>query len=293
MDGAIVIDKPEGWTSHDVVGKARRITGEKKIGHLGTLDPIATGVLPLVLGRATRLAQFYTRSDKIYEGVIRVGWSTRTYDRAGEPTSEKTEPQLDPAALERALESFRGEFLQTPPPVSAKKVEGRRAYQLARESVAVELAPVRVEVYELTLLDLAGPLARVRAHCSGGSYLRSIAHDLGQALGCGAHLEDLRRLASGEFEIAQARTIAQLESLAAGERLIDALVPAAQMLPGMAAVFVDDLTASQIRNGRNFPASPFRSEPASHYVKAVARDNTLVAIGEAVLPNLYHPVVVL
>ncbi|HEY9141517.1 MAG TPA: tRNA pseudouridine(55) synthase TruB [Bryobacteraceae bacterium] len=293
MDGAIVIDKPEGWTSHDVVGKARRITGEKKIGHLGTLDPIATGVLPLVLGRATRLAQFYTRSDKIYEGVIRFGWSTRTYDRAGEPTSEKTEPQLDPAALERALESFRGEFLQTPPPVSAKKVEGRRAYQLARESVAVELAPVRVEVYELTLLDLAGPLARVRAHCSGGSYLRSIAHDLGQALGCGAHLEDLRRLASGEFEIAQARTIAQLESLAADDRLIDALVPAAQMLPGMAAVFVDDLTASQIRNGRNFPASPFRSEPASHYVKAVARDNTLVAIGEAVLPNLYHPVVVL
>jgi tRNA pseudouridine55 synthase len=293
LDGAIVIDKPEGWTSHDVVGKARRITGEKKIGHLGTLDPIATGVLPLVLGRATRLAQFYTRSDKIYEGVIRFGWSTRTYDRAGEPTSEKTEPQLDPAALERALESFRGEFLQTPPPVSAKKVEGRRAYQLARESVAVELAPVRVEVYELTLLDLAGPLARVRAHCSGGSYLRSIAHDLGQALGCGAHLEDLRRLASGEFEIAQARTIAQLESLAADDRLIDALVPAAQMLPGMAAVFVDDLTASQIRNGRNFPASPFRSEPASHYVKAVARDNTLVAIGEAVLPNLYHPVVVL
>ncbi|MGB9455212.1 MAG: tRNA pseudouridine(55) synthase TruB [Bryobacteraceae bacterium] len=293
MDGAIVIDKPEGWTSHDVVGKARRITGEKKIGHLGTLDPIATGVLPLVLGRATRLAQFYTRSDKIYEGVIRFGWSTRTYDRAGEPTSEKTEPQLDPAALERALESFRGEFLQTPPPVSAKKVEGRRAYQLARESVAVELAPVRVEVYELTLLDLAGPLARVRAHCSGGTYLRSIAHDLGQLLGCGAHLENLRRLASGEFEIDQARTIAQLESLAAGERLIDALVPAAQMLPGMAAVFVDDLTASQIRNGRNFPASPFRSEPASRYVKAVARDNTLVAIGEAVLPNLYHPVVVL
>ena len=293
MDGAIVIDKPEGWTSHDVVGKARRITGIKKIGHLGTLDPIATGVLPLVIGRATRLAQFYTRSDKIYEGVIRFGWSTRTYDRAGEPTSEKTEPQLDPAALEQALERFRGEFLQTPPAVSAKKVEGRRAYQLERQSIAVELAPVPVEVYELTLLDLTGPLARVRAHCSGGTYLRSIAHDLGQLLGCGAHLENLRRLASGEFEIAQARTIPQLESLAGDERLIDALVPAAQMLPGMAAVFVYDLTASQIRNGRNFPASPFRSQPASRYVKAVTRNNDLVAIGEAVLPNLYHPVVVL
>jgi len=293
LDGAIVIDKPEGWTSHDVVGKARRIIGMKKIGHLGTLDPIATGVLPLVLGRATRLAQFYTRSDKIYEGLIRFGWSTVTYDRAGEPTSEKTEPRIDPDALEQALERFRGEFLQTPPPVSAKKVEGRRAYQLARESIAVELAPAPVEVYELTLLDLAGPLARVRAHCSGGTYLRAIAHDLGQLLGCGAHLENLRRLASGEFEIAQARTIAQLESLAADERLIDALVPAAQMLPGMGAVFVDDLTASQIRDGRNFPASPFRSQPASRYVKAVTRNGDLVAIGEAVLPNLYHPVVVL
>lgn len=292
MDGAVVIDKPEGWTSHDVVAKARRILCTKKIGHLGTLDPIATGVLPLVVGRATRLAQFYTRSDKIYEGVMRFGWSTRTYDRAGEPTSEKTEPAIDPAALERALERFRGEFLQTPPPVSAKKVEGRRAYQLARESVAVELQPVPVEVYELTLLGLDGPLARVRAHCSGGTYLRSIAHDLGQLLGCGAHLENLRRLASGEFEIAQARTIAQLESLAASERLIDALVPAAQMLPGMASVFVDDLVASQIRNGRNFPASPFRSQPASRYVKAVTRSRELVAIGEAVLPNLYHPVVV-
>lgn len=293
MDGAIVIDKPEGWTSHDVVGKARRIVGMKKIGHLGTLDPIATGVLPLVLGRATRLAQFYTRSDKIYEGVIRFGWSTVSYDRASEATSEKTEPQLDRATLEQALERFRGEFMQTPPPVSAKKVEGRRAYQLTRESVAVELAPVPVEVYELTLLDLTGPLARVRAHCSGGTYLRSIAHDLGQLLGCGAHLENLRRLASGEFEIAQARTIPQLESLATDQRLIDALVPAAQMLPGMAAVFVDDLTAGQIRNGRNFPASPFRSQPASRYVKAVTRNGDLVAIGEAVLPNLYHPVVVL
>ena len=224
---------------------------------------------------------------------LRFGWSTVTYDRAGEPTSEKTEPRIDPDALEQALERFRGEFMQTPPPVSAKKVEGRRAYQLARESVAVELAPVPVEVFELTLLDLTGPLARVRAHCSGGTYLRSIAHDLGQLLGCGAHLENLRRLASGEFEIAQARTIPQLESLAGDERLIDALIPAAQMLPGMAAVFVDDLTAGQIRNGRNFPASPFRSQPASRYVKAVTRNGDLVAIGEAVLPNLYHPVVVL
>jgi tRNA pseudouridine55 synthase len=132
----------------------------------------------------------------------------------------------------------------------------------------------------------------VRAHCSGGTYLRSIAHDLGQLLGCGAHLEELRRLASGEFEIAQARTIPQLESLA-GETPDRCAGSRRAMLPGMAAVFVDDLTASQIRNGRNFPASPFRSQPASRYVKAVTRSQELVAVGEAVLPNLYHPVVVL
>jgi tRNA pseudouridine55 synthase len=293
MDGVIVVDKPEGWTSHDVVGKMRRIANTKKIGHLGTLDPIATGVLPLVIGRATRLAQFYTRSDKIYEGTVRFGWATRTYDRAGEPISEKTDVALDAATLEPLLETFRGEFLQTPPPVSAKKVDGKRAYELARKSMAVELEPVRVHVYELTVLAVDGALVKLRAHCSGGTYLRSIAHDLGQRLGCGAHLEELRRTASGEFELEQARTIAQLESLAADERLLDALVPAGSMMPGFPSVFVDELTVSQIRNGRNFPASPFRSQPASRYVKAVTGQGDLVAIGEAVLPNLYHPVVVL
>lgn len=293
MDGVIVVDKPEGWTSHDVVNRVRHIVRTKRVGHLGTLDPLATGVLPLVIGRTTRLAQFYTRSPKVYEGVVRFGWSTGTYDRDGAPTSPRVEPQLDPAEIERHLERFRGEFLQTPPPVSAKKVEGRRAYELARNSVAVALEPVKVEVYELTVIEMHGADVRLRAHCSGGTYVRSIAHELGQLVGCGAHLAELRRLASGEFEIEQARTIPQLESLAAAERLMDVLVPAAQMLPGFPTVFVDDLTASQIRQGRNFPASPFRSPAASRYVKAVTRQDDLVAIGEVVLPNLYHPVVVL
>src|SRR5690242_20502958 len=129
MDGALVIDKPEGWTSHDVVNKARKLARTKKVGHMGTLDPIATGVLPLVIGRATRLAQFYTRSDKIYEGLVRFGWSTNTFDRAGEPTSPKTDVVIRLLELEELLERFRGEFLQTPPQVSAKKIEGRRAYE--------------------------------------------------------------------------------------------------------------------------------------------------------------------
>jgi len=292
LDGVIVVDKPEDWTSHDVVAKMRRVAGTRRIGHLGTLDPIATGVLPLVIGRATRLAQFYTRSDKIYEGTVRFGWSTDTYDRAGVPTSPQRAVHLQPAEIESHLEQFRGEFLQTPPPVSAKKVAGRRAYDLAREAVAVELPPAPVHLYELTLLAVDGPDAQIRAHCSGGTYMRSIAHDLGQALGCGAHLYELRRTASAEFEIAQARTIPQLESLAAEDRLIDAFVPAADLLPGFPAVFVDDLAITQIRHGRNFAASSFRAHPAAR-VKALSRHGELIAIGEAVLPHLYHPAVVL
>jgi len=293
VDGAIVVDKEEGWTSHDVVSKMRRIAGEKRIGHLGTLDPIATGVLPLVLGRATRLAQFYTRSDKVYDALIRFGYSTDTYDRTGTPTSDQTEPQLDSALIERLLANFRGEIMQTPPPVSAKKVDGVRAYDLARRQQPVELAPVPVQVYELTLLEVGGCEARVRAHCSGGTYLRSIAHDLGQAKGCGAHLVSLRRLASGEFTIEQARTLGQLQQLASGGRLAEAVIPAANMLPDFPSVSVEPLSAGQIRQGRNFPVSPFRARAGSRFVKAVSTEGDLIAIGEAKLPNLYHPVVVL
>src|SRR4051812_4847970 len=155
----------------------RRVAQTKKIGHLGTLDPIATGVLPLVLERATRLAQFYTRSDKIYEGVVRFGWATTTYDREGELVGERREVcAMDPEELEQHLETFRGEFLQRPPAVSAKKVDGRRAYDLARKNIAVELEPVKVHVYELIVQEIDGQAVRLRAHCSGGTYMRSIAH---------------------------------------------------------------------------------------------------------------------
>jgi tRNA pseudouridine55 synthase len=293
LDGVLIIDKPQGWTSHDVVAKARGILKTRKIGHLGTLDPLATGVLPLVIERATRLAQFYTRSDKVYEGVVRFGWATYTYDSEGSAVGEKTEVTLDAAALESALDSFRGEFLQTPPPVSAKKIGGRRAYELVRESKPVELEPVAVQVFELTLLETSGSDARLQMRCSGGTYMRSVAHDLGRALGCGAHLTSLRRLASGEFEIAQALSLERIQALAEEGSVADAVVPPGRMLPFFPAVYVDDLTAAQIRNGRNFPASPFRAQPASRHVKAVTREGELVAVGEAVLPNLYHPVVVL
>jgi tRNA pseudouridine55 synthase len=293
VDGAVVVDKPSGWTSHDVVNKIRRLAGTKKVGHLGTLDPGATGVLPLVIGRATRLAQFYTRNDKVYEGVIHFGYSTDSYDADGQPTSPACDIVVDRNELEMALQKFRGPFAQIPPPVSAKKIAGRPAYELARKQQPFELKPVDVEVYALDLLDLEGSEAAVRVHCSAGTYLRSIAHEAGQALGCGAFLKSLRRTASGDFKIEAARTLEQLAALAEAGHFAEAVIPAAQLLPEFPAEMVDALTAGQIRNGRDFRISPFHVRSEGRFVKAVTPEGQLVAIGEARLPHLYHPVLVL
>jgi tRNA pseudouridine55 synthase len=293
MDGVIVVDKPEGWTSHDAVNKVRRLAGTRKVGHLGTLDPLATGVLPLVVGRATRLAQFLMRGDKTYDAVVRFGYATDTYDRDGTPVSPVTEPELDRARIEAVLDRFRGPITQMPPPISAKKVGGTPAYRLVRRNVPVELKPVEVIVHSIELVELEGPEARLLVRCSQGTYMRSIAHDLGQALGCGAFLKSLRRLASGDFRIEQARTIPQLEELAREGRLTEALIPAAQLLPEFPSEMVDSLTARQIRQGRDFRVSPFRARTGARYVKAVTPDGQLIAIGEQKLPNLYHPCVVL
>jgi tRNA pseudouridine55 synthase len=293
MNGLIIVDKPQGWTSHDVVGKMRRIAGTKKIGHLGTLDPMATGVLPLLIDRATRLAQFFTRNEKTYEGIIRFGFSTNTYDADGQPAGPDSNPNIERDALLAVLNRFRGTFLQTPPPVSAKKVDGRKAYELARKNIPVELKAVEVTVHALDLLDLTGRDALVRVHCTAGTYLRSIAHDAGQALGCGAHLATLRRTQSGAFDVSAARTVEQLQLLSDESRLAEALIPAASLLPEFPLEIVDSITETQIRNGRDFRVSPFRGRGDSKYVKAVTRAGDLVAIGEIVLPNLYHPVLVL
>jgi tRNA pseudouridine55 synthase len=293
VDGAIIVDKPAGWTSHDVVNKMRRLAGTRKVGHLGTLDPGATGVLPLMIGRATRLAQFYARSSKVYEGTIRFGYSTASYDADSEPTSPETAVTLDRATLESILDRFRGEFVQIPPPVSAKKIGGKKAYEFARKQQAVELKPVDVNVHALDVIGIDGSEAAVRVHCSAGTYLRAIAHEAGQALGCGAFLKDLRRTAAGDFNIAQARTLEELATLAAQGRIEEALIPAAQLLPEFPAEMVDAVTAGQIRNGRDFRVSPFQIRAGARYVKAVTPQGELVAIGEARLPNLYHPVLVL
>jgi len=298
LNGVVIVDKPGQWTSHDVVNKMRRLAGTKRVGHLGTLDPNATGVLPLVLGRATRLAQFYTRNDKVYEGIIHFGFSSDTYDAKGEatspePTSSEQGVALTRERLEAALAPFRGRFEQTPPPVSAKKIGGRKAYELARKNQPVELKPVPVEVYALEVLNLDGCEATVRVHCSAGTYLRSIAHEAGLALGCGAFLKSLRRTASGDFKIESARTLEELAALAEAGRLNEAVIPAAQLLPEFPAELVDAITAGQIRNGRDFRVSPFQPRKDARYVKAVTAQGDLVAIGEARLPHLYHPVLVL
>jgi tRNA pseudouridine55 synthase len=293
MNGVIVVDKPQGWTSHDVVNRMRRIAGTRKVGHLGTLDPLATGVLPLLLNRATRLARFFTRDEKAYEGVIRFGYSTSSYDADGEPTSPEVSVALHADELTAALAPFQGVIQQTPPPVSAKKIQGRPAYELARKKIEFELQPVAVTIHSLDLLQVDGCRARVRVRCSAGTYLRAIAHDLGRGLGCGAFLESLRRLASGPFDLAQARTLEQLAALSEETRLAEALIPAARLLPEFPTEVVDALTAGQIRQGRDFRVSPFRSRGSARYVKAVSRDGDLVAIGEAKLPNIYHPVLVL
>lgn len=260
---------------------------------MGTLDPAATGVLPLIIGRATRLAQFYTRNDKIYEGTIHFGHSTDSYDGDGVRTSEEVAVTLERGDLEPVLDRFRGAFEQVPPPVSAKKIAGRPAYELARKQQSVELAPVPVEVFALDLLRVKGCEAEVRVHCSAGTYLRSIAHEVGKAVGCGGFLKSLRRMASGDFKIESARSLEELAALAAEDRLDQALIPAAQLLPEFPSETVDQITAGQIRNGRDFRVSPFQVRHGARYVKAVNSNGDLIAIGEARLPHLYHPVLVL
>jgi tRNA pseudouridine55 synthase len=293
MDGVIVADKPSGWTSHDVVNRVRRLANTKKVGHLGTLDPLATGVLPLVIGRATRLAQFFLRTDKIYDATIEFGYSTTTYDREGEPTSDPVEVKLDRAVLERELEAFRGRIQQIPPSVSAKKIQGTPAYKLVRKNIEVKLEPVEVEIFSIEILEMKERNVRILVHCGGGTYVRSIAHDLGQRLGCGAYLSDLRRTASSGFDLSMAHSLEQLAELAEQGRIGEALIPAPQLLPEFPAERVDDATANFIRQGRDFRVSPFRMQPEAKYVKAIGPEGSLIAIGEARLPHVYHPILVL
>jgi tRNA pseudouridine55 synthase len=293
MNGVVVLDKPPGWTSHDAVNKIRRLAATTKVGHLGTLDPMATGVLPLVVGRATRLAQFVSPGAKTYEALVRFGFATNTYDAEGEPLGEPQPFVLKADEVNEWLAAFQGKLMQTPPAVSAKKINGVPAYKLARQKVDVVLAPVEIEISAIEVLELGADTLRLRIHCSPGTYVRSIAHDLGQRAGCGAHLTALRRTQSSGFGLAQSRTMEQLTELAAAGRFNEAVIPAAELLPEWPSESVDALTEQQIRQGRDFRVSPFRGLQHARFVKVLSPAGELIAVGEAKLPLVYHPMVVL
>src|SRR5580658_1071023 len=203
MNGLLVVDKPGGMTSHDVVSRIRRLTGEQSVGHLGTLDPMATGVLPLLLGKFTRLAQFFSTADKTYTGTIRFGFATDTYDAEGMPDGPQIEPVLTLEQVRTAAIPFHGAIAQMPPAFSAKKIGGKPAYKLAREGKPVELKPKLIQIHEFSIEALAGDTASFKMKVSSGGYVRSVAHELGQALGCGAHLSSLRRTQAGVFTLDQ------------------------------------------------------------------------------------------
>jgi len=289
MNGVLIIDKPAGLTSHDVVARARRILHERAVGHLGTLDPIATGVLPLVIGNMTRLAQFYLSSEKTYEGVIRFGFATDTYDSQGAPTGEPQECSLALEQIRQLSKRFRGVVEQTPPPFSAKKIQGVPAYKLARKKKDIELKPVKVEIKDFELCGLENSRVPFSARVASGTYIRSVAHDLGKLAGCGAHLESLRRTAVAEFEITDAHTLEQVEIAAQGGEVEALFVHPRQLLPRLPAVTATDDIVARIRHGRavNLPELSKARE-----VKVFYGQRNLIAISTRVAGTLFHPKIV-
>jgi tRNA pseudouridine55 synthase len=291
MNGVLIIDKPAGLTSHDVVNRARRILHERSIGHLGTLDPMATGVLPLVAGSLTRLAQFYTASEKTYEGTVRFGFATDTYDAEGEATTPAQEVVLRAEEVEGMAARFRGVIEQTPPPFSAKKINGVPAYKLARQQKEVVLKAVQVEIKEFEILAVEIDRARFRARVASGTYMRSVAHEMGRERGCGAHLELLRRTSVAEFTLEDAHTLEQVAEAAKNpDSLDDLFVHPRKLLPEFPSVTADEATAARIRSGRtvNLPELS-----RARQVKVFSGQRDLIAIATRVAGTLFHAKLVL
>ena len=290
MNGVLVVDKPAGLTSHDVVNRIRRLLGQRSVGHLGTLDPSATGVLPLVIGNFTRLAQFYTSSEKAYEGVIRFGFSTDTYDAEGDPQTPPKPVLFSDDELQQAARGFRGFIEQVPPPFSAKKIHGIPAYKLARKSQEVQLKPVRVEIKEFEVSAVEAERSQFRARVASGTYMRSVAHDLGQRLGCGAHLEALRRTSVAEFNLTDAHTLEAIERWIEQQPVEELFEHPRTLLPYLPSVTADDETAAKIRCGRSVNL-PELSRAAQ--VKVFYGQRELLAIATRVAGTLFHPKIVL
>lgn len=249
MDGVLVIDKPAGWTSHDVVAKIRNITRIKKVGHTGTLDPFATGVLPLTLGRATRLTSYFLSSDKTYRGIIRFGLATTTFDCDGEPTGADTHPRVEPARIEEIFTHYLGTVRQTQPPYSAKKIQGKPMYRYARKGVILEGETKEVLIKSLTLLGVDESDAEFELRCAAGTYARSLAHDVGRDYGCGAHLLQLRRTCSGEFPIEAASPLREGDAFYSRDFFADRLIPMRDLLPELPAIRLSSADCERIGHG--------------------------------------------
>jgi len=300
ISGVLIIDKPSGMTSHDVVACARRLLGIRQIGHFGTLDPFATGVLPLSVNKATRFAQFYLKSRKAYEGTLRFGFSTDTYDGTGKPASEEVPVSVEREVLEKMFREFTGRFPQTPPPYSAKRVGGKRAYVLARQNKPVQLAPVEVEVYAFELLSFDGLRARFAVECSGGTYVRSLAHDIGQKLGCGAHLEGLRRTTVAEFALDRAVTLDRLDEAVREQSVENCIIPLESLLPDCPELIVRGREEKSVSHGNKFELAQTERfgrgtgrEQAVSLLKIMNPDRRLIAVARHVAGNIYHPDLVL
>ena len=312
VDGVLIVDKPAGLTSHDVVARVRRILGEKRIGHTGTLDPFATGVLVVLVGRATRLAQFLSGADKEYEAVIRLGYATDTGDVTGrrleEPngalTAETQRTQsLRREDIESALASLRGEIDQVPPMYSAKKQQGRKLYELARRGETIERNPVRITIHEFEVIDHNGPLLTqntdgssdlaARVVCSAGTYVRTLAEDFGKQLGTGAHLAALRRTRAGEFRLEAAITLDDLQKRAEAGAL--ALLPPDAAVSRLPFLDLDVAAASRARNGMDVSVT---DEVGAKWaegerVRMRDEDGSLIAVGFFdATKQLLHPGVV-
>jgi tRNA pseudouridine55 synthase len=310
FDGALVINKPKGKTSHDLVDAVRHLAGFRQIGHLGTLDPLATGVLVLLLGKATRLVRFYAGRRKRYLAGFRFGFATNTYDSEGTPQGPDANPVLDRELLQRIAAESLGRFEQMPPVFSAKKVHGRPAYELARKNQAVELKPAPVELFEYRLTEIDGAVARFSIECSSGTYIRSLAHDMGQKLGCGAHLSEITRTAVGEFSLEQAIDIEELAQAARESKFESRLIVLESLLSSYPRTNVLPVLEKKVRHGGKFKVlssqiqagqlelppgatTQFDSDgPQVPRLRVFSQQNKLIAIAEAVVPRTYQPIVV-
>lgn len=299
MDGILIIDKPAGITSHDVVARCRRILKTKKIGHTGTLDPFATGVMVILVGKATRLAQFLNHDRKEYEAVVRFGFETDTGDLTGEPRESSlsiASVELSDADIDYALARFRGEIMQTPPMYSAKKIDGKKLYELARKGIEVERKPCQVNIYELELMPRDSTLKTrdfsLRVLCSAGTYIRVLAEDIGRALGAGAHLAALRRVGAGDFRIDRAVTLQSLEAHVAANTALDLLVPMNESVAHLVEIVASEAEREKIgHGGRIFRTGVTLGDGE---LARISDDGELLAIARfSIEDDSFRPIVVL